>query len=482
MLTQNDADAILAQIKQTLQPFVTGTTSASPVPLAYRARTDLTAAPKPSLPVMGSAGAMIVDPTFSTPVTRVTDSQTAPWYPGCSFRTPSNLQMRSWSADGRMFYLVNDSGDVTLFDFDPATKAAKLRAWNPIRSVAGEPDFHPTQPGHLICASPTDYVIKDFAVVGATFTPLLDLQTLTAVNLSSPRTYVGGCGISQNAKRLFAFFGGTQQDLHTLLAVKDLPSGKVWLLDTMAGTLNGQPAPVPQNGKWGWHIHAVTLDRSGQFLRITTSGMDGNWGPNWDIDNNTFDLIVDPNFGPGGHEAFAYGYSINQAAISPWDYAQWQLRKLTRVGLYTPQALINPVLTPKEMYAADHTSWHNAQPDRLVPVISGMFRYYAAGKPAYDWRAWDDELIAIQTDVPAGQGAKVWRLAHHRSNVIYESATGVVDATRNNFWAEPRPQVSPRGLDVLFTSNWERSLGKQAMPGDGSYSRQDVFLLSLTGA
>src|SRR5204863_4984164 len=96
---------------------------------------------------------------------------------------------------------------------------------------------------------------------------------------------------------------------------------------------------------------------------------------------------------------------------STWDAAQWQYRALDLP--MTTSDLVTPVLLPKEVYLADHASWHNAQPDRLVPFVDANYRY---GTNPTTWRAWDEEVFAVQTDA-AGGGAMVWRFAHHRSNV-----------------------------------------------------------------
>src|SRR4029079_10284326 len=113
--------------------------------------------------------------------------------------------------------------------------------------------------------------------------------------------------------------------------------------------------------------------------------------------------------------------------------------------------LVQPVITPKEVLLADHPTWNNAQPDRLVPFISALYRY---GANDVAWRPWDDEIVAIQTDVPADAGAEVWRLAQHRSDVRNDN-----DAAQFSFWYTPRPNVSSDGRWVLFTTNWEKTLG-----------------------
>ena len=126
------------------------------------------------------------------------------------------------------------------------------------------------------------------------------------------------------------------------------------------------------------------------------------------------------------------------------------------------------MVTPKEVYLSDHLSWNNAQPNVLVPVFSATYR---VGNEPVAWRAWDDEVIGIQTNTAPGTGATVWRFAHHRSDVASDTNPLVL-----SFWYTPRPNVSPDGRWIIFTSNWEKTLGSD--PGDKTY-REDVFLVQL---
>jgi hypothetical protein len=175
---------------------------------------------------------------------------------------------------------------------------------------------------------------------------------------------------------------------------------------------------------------------------------------------------------PYGHDAFGYGVSVNQdcCVASTWDAAQWQVRNLA-----TPtrtRDLLPRVLSPKEIYLEDHTTWNNARADALTPVISGLFRYGTSGAA---WRAFDDEIVAIQTDAP-GQDPTIWRFAHHRSDIASDN-----NAASPSFWYEPRPNVSGDGRWVLFTSNWEKTLGTDPVGESGTGYRQDVFLVQLKG-
>jgi hypothetical protein len=76
-------------------------------------------------------------------------------------------------------------------------------------------------------------------------------------------------------------------------------------------------------------------------------------------------------------------------------------------------------------------------------------------------RAWDGEIICIETD---GLASTVWRFAHHRSQMT-------------SFGDQPRANVSQDGRFVLFTSNWEQTLGRGP---DGP--RHDAFIVELTPA
>jgi hypothetical protein len=121
----------------------------------------------------------------------------------------------------------------------------------------------------------------------------------------------------------------------------------------------------------------------------------------------------------------------------------------------------------------EHTSWNNAQPSTRVPILSSLYRY---GEPEPPWRAWDWEIIAIQTNAsPAG--GTVWRFAHHRSNITYDGGTG---SEPYYFWYLPRAMISPDGRFAMFTSNWEKSLGDSTIDREpGGNFRCDVFVVAL---
>ena len=92
-----------------------------------------------------------------------------------------------------------------------------------------------------------------------------------------------------------------------------------------------------------------------------------------------------------------------------------------------------------------------------------------------DWGALVNLIpVAIFAIVVLWLLATVWRFAHHRSDMRNDQ-----DATRMSFWYEPRPNVSHDGRWVLFTSNWEKTLGTDPTADPTSGARHDVFVVEL---
>jgi hypothetical protein len=452
-------------------------------PSSYDAITDRGTRTEPALPSPGVAGSGFVDPAFGTSMWRITDRAIRPGRLDRSYRTPSSTHLNAWSTSGRYFYVVSTDGTIIPFAFDAANARATRINQNStedgglVLRFYIEPQFSYVQDGIIYGSASSGNLrtIDQFDFATGTYSRLLDLETL-APNLSG--TFIGAIGSSAGpVERIMAFFGGTSQDRHYYLAVFDKanPSNRR-LLDTRASTLDGRPTNVRLN----FLIHAAAIDRSGRYVTLYPTGGDRgaprNAAPNylWDTATDVFIELPSIEARSNGHDAFGYGVRVNQdcCTAGTYDAAQWQLRSLA-APLVT-QDVISPVLLPKEVSLADHPSWHNAQDTRYVPFITGLYRY---GVNSVPWRAWDDEIVAVQTGVPAGAGGEVWRLAHHRSDVRHDN-----DASRTGFWYTPRPNVSPDGRWVLFTSNWEKTLGTDPGGAQGERARQDVFLLRLEGA
>jgi hypothetical protein len=448
---------------------------------AYDAITDRVARGKGPTPAIGGADSSIVDPAFGHRVMRLTDGLTRPGAPDRSYRTPSGTHSNAWSADGRYFYSVSTDGTVLIFAFDAARmSAARVQPTSTgdgglTARFFNEPTFSYATPGVLYGtyngSGANLRSVDQFDIASGQYTQLLNLDTL-APDLAG--TYVGGILSSAGpSEKIIAFFGGTSQDRHMYLVAFDQgqPSSRR-LLDTLASTVDGQVTNIPLN----FRIHAAAIDRSGRYVTVYPTGADlqapRSAAPAyvWDTAINTFTAAPLVEARSGGHDAYGYGVRVNQdcCTTTTWDAAQWQFRSLA-APLQTTD-LVTTVLLPKEVYLADHPSWHNARPDRLTPFVDANYRY---GNNTTEWRALDEEIFAVETENP-GHGATIWRFAHHRSNVAHDT-----DPSRISFWYTPRVNVSPDGRWALFTSNWDKTLGIDPRGEAGGAYRQDLFLVEL---
>lgn len=443
-------------------------------PSTYDAVTDRGSRPKPALIRLGAAGFSFNDPVFGSRMWRVTDRLTQRDDPDVSYRTPSSTHQNAWSADGTRFYLVATDGTVVPFSLDRGSGAAAPLA--PLHFY-DEPQFSYVQPaaiyGSLNTAGASLRTIDQYDFSTGKYTQLIDLDKLEP---DLQGTYVGGLASSAGATEwILAFFGGISQDQHRYAVVFDRRSPATrHLLDTVASTIDGRPTQTPL----GFHLHHATIDRSGRYVALYPTAVDLAQPRAaaqiyiWALDTNTFTPLPPAAAHSGGHDAFGYGVMVNQDCCASdtitWDAAEWERRSLAEP--LAPRDVIVPTMRPSEVRLADHPTWNNAQPDASVPFITATYRY---GTNTSDWRAWDDEILGVETDIN-GEGAEVWRFAHHRSDV-----RGDTDAAQAAFWYEPRPNVSIDGRWVIFTSNWEKTLGTDPRGDAAQKARQDVFLLQL---
>ena len=431
-------------------------------PSTYTAVTDRGPRAKPKLVDPGPAGTAFTDPAFGSRIWRVTDRNTRSDRSGVSFRTPSSSHQNEWSANSSYFYVTSTDGAIVPFAFNAETGSATRLD---LLAFYFEPQFSYVSDS-LIYGSVTSgslLTIDQYDFSTHKYTRLLNLESLER-NLEG--TFIGGISSSAGpTERILAFFGGTAQDLHHYVVVfdKDAPSRRQ-LLDT-AATLN-------------FNLHHAAIDRSGRYVLLYPTSDDLEPPRNaaqiyvWDTQTNTRTPLPLLDARSGGHDAYGYGIAVNQDCCSStsWDAAQWQIRSLAQP--LTTKDLIGPILNPEEVYLDSHSSWNNARPDVQVPFIVGTYRY---PPDDVEWRPWDDEIIAVQTDA-GDKGGDVYRFAHHRSDVRDDT-----DPSLTSFWYLPRPNVSRDGRWVLFTSNWEKTLGTDPGGDPSERARQDVFLVRIAG-
>ena len=454
-------------------------------PASYPANTTRMAIPRPPLPVLGPAGFHFVDPGLGSRILRVTDANTRPGFPGRSFVTASAAHQLAWNATSDTFWLRGVDGTYIPYAFDAATMTASRINATPGLGDGGltivsqvEPQFSFVSANLLYGtrqASDTDHpVVRAFDFNTGLYTDILDLGSIASIEND---TYARSLSSSAAApERLSILFGGSQQDLDYKVAVFQAgpPVTHVAVLDSLASTITRGGVTRSTNIGLGINLHHAWIDLSGRYVTLyPTSGSFPGVLPYfiWDL---TTDLITKVTQFSGGHDALGYGRQVNQdcCEATRYDGAQWQSRDLSAPAVTSD--LVNPV-SPQEVFIADHTSWNNAQPGALVPVLSTLYRYDPADN-ATPWRAWDDEIVAMQTDA-APAAATVWRFAQHRSDISYDG-----NPNQLYFWYLPRATISPDGRWALFTSNWEKTLGSTVGSDmePGGLHRNDVFIVDLT--
>lgn len=455
----------------------------STAPATYRAISSRVVYPEPALPALGSAGYRFRDPTFGSSILRVTDANTRPGpdLVGRSYTTPSAAHQLAWNATSTLFYIRSVDGFYIPYSFNPTTMTVS-RIQPSTTGHGGLTIVSQAEPQFSYLLSNILYgtrqdpvndwpIVRQFDFDTLSYTDVVNLGSLATI---SSATYAGALSSSATLpEKIAVMFGGTGQDKHFKVAVfrASPPGGDAVVLDSRASTITAVGTTTSTNIELGVFLHHVWLDRSGRYVLLEPVAQTPVPYYVWDLDTN---VITGLNARANGHMATGFGHMVNQdccTTSTSWDAAQWQLRALATPD--TTSDLIAPVLTPQEIYLADHTSWNNAQLSALVPILSSPYRYHDGSLNDTPWRAWDDEIVAIQTSAGSA-GATVWRFAHHRSNVAYEGSGPAV-----YFWYLPRASISPNGWWAIFTSNWEKTLGEAVGAEPGGAFRSDVFLVAL---
>jgi hypothetical protein len=418
-------------------------------PAVYDAICDRNVYPHPPLPALGAAGFTFTDPTFGSRILRVTDATTRPDAVGRAWLSPSSAETTAWNTNSTRFYLLGGGGEQLVFDFDPATmRTSRLGkgkgAGGLVLGFAGEPTFSFVDPDVLYGGHGTRLVA--YRVSTGTQTALHDVQSCLP-GVAAHALNVSG---TKDDQRWLVYVGADAQDGDTTVYVYDRRLGCRWL-NTQTGQVGGAWGPTgAYTGDKGLLLHNARISRGGRWARLTPStGHAGQYF--WDIESLTLTACPDrgaPNF-CNGHQVMGFDLVLNQRQLG--DSMDLAVRPMSNPNRATPfPGLIKPLLTTPARWGIDvHLSWNNVQADEKQPVCMEVYHTDNLVQ-----RAWDGEIICVRTD---GAASTVWRFAHHRSRVA-------------SFWDQPRANVSQDGRFVLFTSNWEQTVGA---------GRQDAFIVQL---
>lgn len=465
-------------------------------PTSYAVTTNRTPFTKPALTgaldlTVGGRGAgyTFTDPTFGTPITRCTDENFWPDQPGRNHMAPDTAEVRSWSIYSTKLYVMNIEGGVITPVYWQGTPKQCARMGD-TSITSGGIWLSGTLTGGVALPSwsgqddnimwgtggTSGFKLRklDFSgITGASttvpFTEPLDYQTVfTAIGggtLTGSTCSLGVSGVDANTDYVVTAINGNQDDWNKVVWWNS-STGAYKVLDTATNPLRWWDSATSSwtnitGSGGGWTMHNVKLSKDGRHVMVTVDNNDGAALPSgagflavWDTTANTF--FYTSTGLDGGHRSAGVGYMINQDANGS-DSSQWNLRALTNATTFnTATKLVVPSLSDPSsvpQYTAmnpdfdEHSSWETARFVALFPAFSLTSRNVAVDG-SHPWRPYDDEAVALRTDVPG----TVWRLFHHHSARIIPTPTPY------DYYGYSFGQISADGLYAIFSSNWEFTL------------------------
>jgi hypothetical protein len=439
--------------------------------VGYTARTDTRPEPLPDPPIsIGPAGSIVQDRAFGSRILRVTDTHTMPGASGVSLMTPGSPMANTWNKTATRFFGLTRGGSTPVFDFDPVQMKAHYTGLDLSQSPRwSEAEFSHVNPDII-------YGIAREPGGGRFRFQQYDFSTRRVTDLGDPARCVKmepgwgamDLGVSADGSRFLAALG-PEQDKDPIIYVEDLKLGCRWY-NTLTGEVGGEWGPrgtISTPERYG--VHFAGLSPSGDYVVVGAGG--GARGGFWRVDSTGLEPC---RVLCGGHAVLGYAHFLNNAASE--DEADTRIRPLNRLN--DPNSIIKlvPQYPRGRAWGVDrHYSWNNDDPGDTAPVCGSTYvnpdsAVFEAARRAHPElaqtappiaRAWDNEVVCIETDRKA---FKVWRFGH-----TFSTAT-------NGFWSTPRGNVSQDGRFYMFTSDWLNTLGDDP---DKKGHRVDIFVVEL---
>ena len=385
---------------------------------AQSIKTDRGVYPEPAPPILPPAGGTFVDPVFGTTLLRVTDSldgadnhQSYSYWPG-------------FNKNAALLYISSVGGTPTLYDFDTVhvsiSNKRNLFQSNPVGDGAPNGEdaiWSGLHTNIMLCH--TGQKLYSYNVTTNQYTLIRDFS------IAYPNIYLWQMSRSMNDS-VFAF---TYKE--------NVNYTNVGYLDYRASNNHSDTSHLPT-------LDEVQVDETGDYLVIKT-GKSGAGVIKVQILNlHTFakDYLIDnaPDYAPG-HSDNGNGFVIGD---DNWNN-RFTFRQLSSPHtFYSVMDLNNDwSLGYHASMLADDESW----------ILFSTF----VGDTLPGTGVFRDELYQASTD-----GAQnVRRLCHTHSDFLHQTNSG------NQYYGEPRANISRNGKFAVFTSNW------------GSITRRDAFVLQI---
>jgi uncharacterized membrane protein len=429
--------------------------AAQVAPSTYSAYIGTDAKPSPPAPALGPANSVINDPTFGSPILRVTDPNTNS---GESFIAADSGFHRTWNADSTAIKLEGPHGDGWWLEFNPSTFQ--------VGSSPSQPKPHPLNFGARWEWSTVDPDIIYF----------LNGNQIAKYNKSTGvRTNLGGPSNGDPVTYSVVVIGhdnwvcsvagpGIQDTWPELYCVNPTSPGTSELINvpqkTIDGIAQGDPHwPTSAPGKT-IGIHSISGGTGANWLEVTfhLQSWGANGGAVFNLATNTWSEITKADIYWAGHVSMGNGIYANSSGSQNGSDSRGILLRNPDDAMNSADYLFvgQPAITNNHWCDADHLSWLNSMTNPRAPIF--VSRYYSnVANCAVELTG---EIYAAAAD---GSGT-IYRLAHNHDGGCY--------------FGEGFAQVSNDGNWVLFSSYWDGTLGPDT--SFGCQTRIDTFIIKLT--
>lgn len=388
---------------------------------AQSIKTDYGVYPEPAPPPLPAAGGTFVDSVFGTTLLRVTDTNDG------SDNHQSYSYWPSFNKNSTLLYISSVGGSPTLYDFDTLnfsiSNKRALFAGNPPGDGAPNAEDAIWSGQHAnIMLCHTAQKLYSYNTSNSSYTLIHDFGT------AYPNIFLQQMSRSVN-DTTFAF---TYKENINYTNI-----GYIVLRASNNQADTGNMATLDE----------VQVDKTGNYLVIKTgqSGAGVIEVEILDLLNGNKQYLTDngPDYAPG-HSDNGTGFVIG---ADNWNNA-YTFRTLTN-----PHTFYNVIDYNNDWSQGTHVSM--LADDESWLLVSSFIANTLPSTGIFS-----DEIYQVATD-----GSKaVRRLCHHHSD--YLNQTNFND----QYWSEPKANVSRNGKYAVFTSNW------------GSTSRRDVFVLQIPAA
>jgi hypothetical protein len=407
------------------------------------------------------AKVLFKDPDLGSLMIRVTDPTTNPRRPGGYFRSPAVGETTSWSADDKKFYVIGEGGVDFAFGFDPATMAISslpgAKAGQPLAlGLRPGPTFSFIDPDLIYGTTHANrFTISQYRFSTGKITSVLDTTTCGVqppLDPSNPSVQSDDdLSVAADDSRISLSEGGPQTGQHTLVVVYDKELGCRWY-NTQTGQIGGQWGISGYASVPGFLINHARISGDGKFIRITAYNLGFYL---WNLETlNVAPCHLHTSLECGGYGSFGRSTYIN----STGKIDEMNIVKRPADNLAAISPLIWPLPTVHAWEQEKHFAWTNGYLDDNNPICASVYNY--DGDRAIT-RAWDDEIVCIETD---GVASTVWRFAHHRTYWVAPY-----------FNTQPLGNISQDGRFFLFTSTWDGQLGREP----NGTPRSDMWIVKL---